>query len=457
MKHIHILGICGTFMGALAVLAKQQGYKVTGADQNVYPPMSTYLQQMGIEIISGFDISQLDCKPDKVIIGNTMKRGLPIIEAILERSIPYTSGPQWLYDAVLKNKKVIAVSGTHGKTTTTSLIAKILDYAGFNPGFFIGGVPQDFGVSARLTDAEYFVIEADEYDTAFFDKRSKFMHYHPQELVINNLEFDHADIFEGIKDIYRQFHYLIRTLPKSARIFYPLEDAHVSTLLDMGCWSTKIPIKTKNLIPLSPDFSHFMIEEGSEKCEISWMHLGLHNAQNALSAYKIAKALGIDTVIIAKALQEFKGVKRRLECLYKNDCLAIYDDFAHHPTAVLHTLNAVKSKAKQDEKVIAIIEARSNTMKQGVHKEALCSALKVADEVWFYQHEQMQWHIASLSGNENILVFDSIEAIVERFSQSCIEKPFQHFVIMSNSGFGGLQQKLQNMVASNQAGIPNKA
>ena len=444
MKHIHILGICGTFMGSLAVIARQCGWKVTGSDINVYPPMSTYLSDMEIDIITGFDVQQLDSQPDLVIIGNGMKRGMPIIEYILNSNIPYLSGPEWLYKYVLKYKKVIAVAGTHGKTTTSSLLTKILDDAGFNPSFLIGGITQDFNVSSRLTDSEYFVIEADEYDTAFFDKRSKFMHYNPEILVINNLEFDHADIFDDMKDIYRQFHYLVRSMPSKAKIIYPNEDVHVRYLLNMGCWSEKVGINIKsNINVLEDDFSSFSLFCGGDLVNINWTHFGLHNASNALSAYTVANIIGIDSSSVQKSCYDFKGVKRRLECLYRDKNSIIYDDFAHHPTAVLNTLKAIKAKANKTEKVVAIIEPGSNSMKKGVHRQDLCDSLDYADEVWFYQHKDMQWHVNDVVNKRKFVVFVCIEDILSSFEKNGNTSTFYHYVIMSNSGFGGLQKKLQ--------------
>ncbi|WP_440616037.1 UDP-N-acetylmuramate:L-alanyl-gamma-D-glutamyl-meso-diaminopimelate ligase [Cysteiniphilum sp. 6C5] len=443
MKHIHILSICGTFMGALALLAREKGYKVTGSDQNVYPPMSNYLESQGIKLISGYDYDIESFRPDQVIVGNTMRRGMPIVEHLLNSDLEYFSGPKWLYQEVLKGKKVIAIAGTHGKTTTTSMVIKLMDDAGLNPSFLVGGITQDFGVSSRLTDSEYFVIEADEYDTAFFDKRSKFMHYHPDVLVINNLEFDHADIFNSMEDIYRQFHHLMRLLPGKSTVIYPKLDTHIHKLLAMGCWSECFPLQGEdglNIKPIVEDYSQFEIIDHTKTLKINWALLGEHNAKNALSAYAVLKTLGVSLDKVTESFKNFKGVKRRLECIIQNDHYAIYDDFAHHPTAVAETLKAIKARAGEKERVVAILEPRSNTMKMGTQEQALINALTIADEVWFYQNSAMQWQAASYA-KENFIVFDEVADIVAHFKQS---QPhcFTHYVIMSNGAFDGLYKQL---------------
>ncbi|WP_119329358.1 UDP-N-acetylmuramate:L-alanyl-gamma-D-glutamyl-meso-diaminopimelate ligase [Cysteiniphilum halobium] len=446
MKHIHILGICGTFMGALALLAREKGYKVTGSDQNVYPPMSTYLAAQGIKLISGYDYDIKSLNPDQVIIGNTMRRGMPIVEHLLNSKLEYFSGPEWLYQEILKQKKVIAIAGTHGKTTTTSMVIKLMDDMGLNPSFLVGGITQDFGVSSRLTNSEYFVIEADEYDTAFFDKRSKFMHYHPDVLVINNLEFDHADIFNSIEDIYRQFHHLMRLLPGKVTVIYPEHDTHIDKLLAMGFWSERCPLQGDNGLDIKPileDYSQFEIIDHNKTLKINWSLLGEHNAKNALSAYAVLKTLGVSLDKVTDSFKNFKGVKRRLECIAENIHYAIYDDFAHHPTAIAETLKAIKARATDKERVVAILEPRSNTMKMGVQEAALINALNIADEVWFYQNSVMQWQAASYA-KDNFLVFDQVADIAERFKQSQNER-FTHYVIMSNGAFDGLHQALSTL------------
>ena len=440
MAHLYILGICGTFMGALAVIARQKGFQVSGADLNVYPPMSVYLENLGVTIDRGYDPKQLDCKPDLVIIGNCMRRGMAIVEHVLNQKIPYISGPEWLYKAVLKTKNIIAISGTHGKTTTTALVAKILDDAGLNPGFLIGGVTQDFTFSSRLTDSAYFVIEADEYDTAFFDKRSKFIHYHPDVLVINNLEFDHADIFDNIEAIYRQFHYMIRIMPSAAKIIYPASDENIKNVLAMGCWSSQVP-HNPTIVPIHQDYSAFKIIDGDKALTIQWSLLGVYNAQNAVSAYMLAKTLGISNDVIRKACCSFQGVKRRLECCYQDDNYAVYDDFAHHPTSIQHTLQAIKAKATPQDNVIVIIDPHSNTMKMGFYAQQVCQALKIADEVWFYQHQLLKWQ-ALKCGGENFKIFNHVDAIVSAF-QAAVEQPlFQYFIIMGNGDFEGLKDRI---------------
>lgn len=443
MGHLYILGICGTFMGAVAVIARQKGFKVTGADVNVYPPMSVYLENLGINIDHGYDPQQLACKPDLVIVGNCMRRGMAIIEHILTQKIPYISGPDWLYENVLKLKKVIAISGTHGKTTTTALLTKILDEAGLNPGFLIGGVTDDFEFSSRLSDSPYFVIEADEYDTAFFDKRSKFVHYRPDVLGINNLEFDHADIFDDIEAIYRQFHYMIRIMPADAQIIYPGNDQSINNVLAMGCWSNQIPygVEHPKIMPIHQDYSAFKIIDTDKEMTIQWSLLGLHNAQNALSAYMLAKTLGIDRNITEAACCSFQGVKRRLECCYQDHRFAIYDDFAHHPTSIEYTLDTIKAKAASKDRVIAIIDPRSNTMKMGFYAKQVCQALKAADEVWFYQHQLLKWQAVECGG-ENFKIFTHVNAISEAFQAAIKQPSFQYFIIMGNGDFDGLKDKI---------------
>ncbi len=448
-KHIHILGICGTFMGSLAILAREKGFKVTGSDKAVYPPMSTYLQKQGIKIYQGYEPEVLELKPDHIIIGNTMRRGMAIIEKILDDNLSYSSGPKWLYEHILKDKFMIAIAGTHGKTTTTSLVCKMLDDAGFNPGFLIGGVTQDFGVSSRLTDSKYFVIEADEYDTAFFDKRSKFMHYHPDVLLINNLEFDHADIFENLDAILKQFHYLIRTLPAKTAIIYPEEVDAIERLLEMGVWSKLLPSgkeKGTYVKAKKRDYSEFVIERKTDALSIKWPLIGAHNAQNALHAYMIGKLLEIPDDGIQQSFFEFKGVKRRLECIFHNETLSIYDDFAHHPTAVKETLLAVRAKSQRQgqssDRVIAILEPRSNTMKMGVHKKELIDVLQYADEAWLYMNENALWKVDESS--QSIGIYQRVCDIVEAFEKEIVkaQSNHTHFVIMSNGGFEGLHKKL---------------
>ncbi|QIV95690.1 UDP-N-acetylmuramate:L-alanyl-gamma-D-glutamyl-meso-diaminopimelate ligase [Allofrancisella inopinata] len=452
-KHIHILGICGTFMGSLAILAKQKGYKVTGSDTNVYPPMSTYLESQAIEIIQGFDCSQLEAKPDEIIIGNVMKRGLPIIEKILDEKLNYFSGPEWLYHNILKYKKVIAIAGTHGKTTTTTMTIKILEQAGFNPSFLVGGISGDFGVSSRYTDSEYFVIEADEYDTAFFDKRSKLIHYDPNILVINNIEYDHADIFKDIDAIYWQFHQLIRKMPASASIIYNASDVNVQKIIDMGCWSNTVAANSKlgfYISEHSNDYSKFtLVSNSSDKVEISWNFIGEHNALNALSAYAVAKQLNISNNDIKHALENFKGVKRRLEVLCKKEGIVLYDDFAHHPTSIKLTLEAVRNKNPQAY-IIALIDPRSNTMKQGNNKENLPNAILKADKVLLYDHALLKWDANELLKDSTKVDFiKNIEEFMDVIGSLVIQKSKDiEIVMMSNGSFDGLREKLVKFLES---------
>ncbi|MFV9931725.1 MAG: UDP-N-acetylmuramate:L-alanyl-gamma-D-glutamyl-meso-diaminopimelate ligase [Francisella endosymbiont of Hyalomma asiaticum] len=451
-KHIHILGICGTFMGSLAVLAKQKGCKVTGSDANVYPPMSTYLESQGIEILQGFDCSQLKLNPDEIIIGNIMKRGLPIIEKILSEKLNYFSGPEWLYQNILKYKKVIAIAGTHGKTTTTTMTIKILEQAGLNPSFLIGGVSSDFGVSSRYTDSEYFVIEADEYDTAFFDKRSKLIHYDPSIFVINNIEYDHADIFKDIDAIFWQFHQLLRKMPVTAKIIYNAKDNNVQKIISMGCWSELIKVNSADgvfIIKNSSDYSKFeLASDNSNSIQISWDLIGEHNALNTMSAYAVAKQLNISDEKIKQALEEFKGVKRRLEVLLHRDNVTLYDDFAHHPTSIKLTLEAVRHKDK-DAYVVALIDPRSNTMRQGDNKNNLPASITQADRVLLYNHSLLKWNVKELLKNiDNVDFIRDIEDFVTQIND--LLNIHQHrnlqLVMMSNGSFDGLREKLVKLL-----------
>lgn len=451
-KHIHILGICGTFMGSLAVLAKQKGCIVTGSDTNVYPPMSTYLESQGIEILQGFDCSQLELNPDEIIIGNIMKRGMPIIEKILSENLNYFSGPEWLYQNILKYKKVIAIAGTHGKTTTTTMTIKILEQAGLNPSFLIGGVSSDFGVSSRYTDSEYFVIEADEYDTAFFDKRSKLIHYDPSIFVINNIEYDHADIFKDIDAIFWQFHQLLRKMPVTAKIIYNAKDNNVQKIISMGCWSELIKVNSADgvfIIKNSSDYSKFeLASDNSNSIKISWDLIGEHNALNTMSAYAVAKQLNISDEKIKQALEDFKGVKRRLEVLLHRDNVTLYDDFAHHPTSIKLTLEAVRHKNK-DAYVVALIDPRSNTMRQGDNKDNLLASITQADRVLLYNHNLLKWNVKELLKNiDNVYSIRDIEDFVTQIND--LLNVHQHrnlqLVMMSNGSFNGLREKLVKLL-----------
>lgn len=441
--HIHILGICGTFMGGIAVLAKALGHRVTGSDQNVYPPMSTQLTQAGIELIQGYDPSQLEPAPDLVIIGNALSRGNAAVEFVLERNIPYTSGPQWLSEQLLQERWVLAVSGTHGKTTTASMLAWILEYAGLNPGFLIGGVPQNFDCSARLGDAPFFVIEADEYDTAFFDKRSKFVHYRPRTLVINNLEYDHADIFPDLAAIQRQFHHLLRTVPASGLVLSPEGVPAIAQTLAQGCWSEREAYGTDwQAQLLATDGSHFAVCWQQQVVgEVHWQLNGQHNVDNAIMAIAAARHAGVPIKVSLAALQEFIAPKRRMELKGAPGNIAVYDDFAHHPTAIETTLKGIRAKVG-NKRVLAVLEPRSNTMRLGVHKAALPQALLCADEVFLFEPPNAGWSMNDVVSrlNQPASVSDNIALLLQRLTDSA--QPGDSIVIMSNGAFGGLHQQL---------------
>ncbi len=454
--HIHILGICGTFMGGIAVLAKQAGHRVTGCDANVYPPMSTQLEAQGIELIEGFDPLQTKLNPDMYVIGNVVSRGNPLMEEILNQGLPYISGPQWLSENVLQGKWVLAVAGTHGKTTTASMLAWILEYAGLAPGFLIGGVPENFGVSARLPQtpkqdkksvSPFFVIEADEYDTAFFDKRSKFVHYRSRTAILNNLEFDHADIFDDLAAIEKQFHHLIRTVPQNGLVVSNGKEDSLKRVIDKGCWT---PVEqfgidadwqAKNE---KGDGSFDVYFKNERQAHLSWEMLGEHNRMNALAAIAAARHVGVAPCIAIEALSEFKNVKRRMETKGVVNNITVYDDFAHHPTAIETTLAGLRSKldaAAGDARIIAVLEPRSNTMKLGVMKAALPASLKDADLVFCYG-ANLGWDAtAALKPIANkAKTFDDLAALVQAIANAA--KPHDHILVMSNGGFGGVHQKI---------------
>ncbi|EGU56416.1 UDP-N-acetylmuramate:L-alanyl-gamma-D-glutamyl-meso-diaminopimelate ligase [Vibrio nigripulchritudo ATCC 27043] len=445
--HIHILGICGTFMGGAAVLARQLGHKVTGCDANVYPPMSTLLESQGIEIIEGFDPSQLEPKPDLVVVGNAMSRGNPCVEYVLNNNLRYTSGPQWLQEFLLHDRWVLAVSGTHGKTTTSSMLTWILEHCGYQPGFLVGGVLGNFGVSARLGDSMFFVVEADEYDSAFFDKRSKFVHYHPRTLVMNNLEFDHADIFDDLEAIKKQFHHLVRTVPGNGRIFSPINDDALQDVLERGCWSEKETSGEGGdwkAEKVKIDGSVFDVYfQGALVGRVSWDLIGDHNVDNALMAIATARHVGVTPDLACEALGLFVNTKRRLERKGEENGVTVYDDFAHHPTAIELTLEGLRNKVGQ-QKIIAVLEPRSSTMKMGVHKETLANSLKKADSVYLFQPETIEWSVDDVAKqcSQPAYTSDSIDALVS----SVVEKaePGDQILVMSNGGFGGIHDKLLN-------------
>jgi len=450
--HIHILGICGTFMGGLAVIARQMGYQVSGSDQNVYPPMSTQLEEQGIQLMEGYRAENLDVKPDLVIIGNAMSRGNPEVEAVLNRGLPYVSGPQWLAEHVLRNKWVLGVAGTHGKTTTTSMLSWVLEHQGFNPGFLIGGIPLNFGISARLGDSDFFVIEADEYDSAFFDKRSKFVHYRPRTAILNNLEFDHADIFPDLDAIKKQFHHLVRTVPGEGLIISPECETNINDVLAMGCWTpvakTSINADSQwNAQLIKPDGSQFTVFcDKVEQGTVNWSLTGQHNVYNALSAIVAAKHIGILPDQAIAALEKFKNVKRRMEVIATINGVTIYDDFAHHPTAIETTLDGLRKQVGQ-ERVIAIVEPRSNTMRMGVHTKTLAESLHNADLAIIYQPENMNWDLSGLKKYAgNIEICTSLDDIIAKLKQEA--RYGGHFVLMSNGSFGGIYQQLQTALQS---------
>lgn len=448
--HIHILGVCGTFMGSLAQLAKELGHRVTGSDANVYPPMSTQLEQAGIELMQGFDPSHLQPAPDLVVIGNAMSRGNAAVEYVLNQGIPYTSGPQWLRDHVLQGKWVLAVAGTHGKTTTSSMLAWILEYAGMSPGYLIGGVTKNFPTSARLGNTPFFVVEADEYDSAFFDKRSKFVHYNARTVILNNLEFDHADIFPDLAAIQKQFHHLVRTVPNNGLLVVPSNDAALAQVLEQGCWTPqqKFGFTSDTATSewqaqlLAADGSSFAVLHNGEKlATITWAQTGIHNVNNGLAAVIAARHVGVTPEHSARALEQFAGVKRRMECLADIHTVKVYDDFAHHPTAIKTTLAGLRAKVG-DEKIIAIIEPRSNTMRMGVHKNALNQSCTDADDVLWYQPANVDWAMDDVVNKSPVparLLRDLDELI--HCAISLCEKN-THIVIMSNGGFGGVHKKL---------------
>ncbi|EPU3936336.1 UDP-N-acetylmuramate:L-alanyl-gamma-D-glutamyl-meso-diaminopimelate ligase [Morganella morganii] len=444
--HIHILGICGTFMGSLAILARAQGHKVTGSDQNVYPPMSDLLTEQGIELIQGYDPAQLTPRPDMVVIGNAMKRGNPCVEAVLNQGIPYTSGPQWLHDHVLPERWVLAVAGTHGKTTTAGMLAWILEDCGYQPGFLIGGVPGNFDVSATLGNSPFFVIEADEYDCAFFDKRSKFVHYSPRTLLLNNLEFDHADIFENLAAIEKQFHHLVRVVPGDGKIIAPAQDANLKQVLSMGCWSEEEYTGDNarwQAEKVTNDCAEFDVRyDGEISGRVTWGLVGEHNMQNALMAVAAAHHVGVPVAEACRALGKFINARRRLELRGEVNGISVYDDFAHHPTAILATLQALRSKVGGTARILVVLEPRSNTMKMGISKDDIAPALGRADEVFIFQPANIPWLVSDITercvqpaywtGDQDTLV-----NMVAEHAQ-----PGDHILVMSNGSFGGIHDKL---------------
>ncbi|NOX43610.1 MAG: UDP-N-acetylmuramate:L-alanyl-gamma-D-glutamyl-meso-diaminopimelate ligase [Gammaproteobacteria bacterium] len=460
--HIHILGICGTFMGGIALLARQLGYKVTGSDTSVYPPMSTQLSEQGITLMEGYKVEHLDPAPDIVVIGNALSRGNPAIEHVLNQGLKYTSGPAFLAEYILQDRWVIAVAGTHGKTTTSCMLSWILEEAKLKPGFLIGGVSQNFGISARLGEPPFFVVEADEYDSAFFDKRSKFVHYHPRTLIINNIEFDHADIFPDLEAIKKQFHHLVRTVPNNGLIVTPTNDNNANNVIDMGCWTPTVAFadspdhssldtsSTDSLSSVKNRWHVKDLKDDSSKYEIyknskltggvDWALIGKHNALNGLASIIAAEHAGVPVKIATDALKTFKNAKRRMEVRANVNNITVYDDFAHHPTAIQSTLSGLR-KHVGESPIIAVLEPRSNTMRMGIHKNTLGASLAIADQIILYQPENLGWDLGSVgSNNRQIRIFDNIDAIISYIID--ITHGGEHILIMSNGAFAGIHEKL---------------
>ena len=444
--NLHILGICGTFMGGIARLAQQLGHQVAGSDQNIYPPMSEELVKLGIEVRKGYEPDWLNPRPDLVIVGNALSRGNRSVEYVLAEKMPYISGPQWLAENVLPGRTVFAVSGTHGKTTTASILAWLLHAAGRDPGFLIGGVPENFGRSATLGSPDLFVVEADEYDTAFFDKRSKFVHYRPDVLIINNIEYDHADIFADVGAIRRQFHHLVRTVPGNGRIIAKSACQHIDTVLEMGCWSPLDRFGDVSCawqtVPLNSDYSEFQVlKEGQEVGRVEWPLFGGHNAENALAALIAASRAGVPPQQACASLSGFNSVKRRLQLLATVDGVSVYDDFAHHPTAIKRALEALRNRIG-NQRLIAILELRSNTMKAGIHKDTLAGALTAADLVYVLEPSGLGWDLrTSLNGlGDRLRVAPTVGDIVEQLDR--LRMRHDHILIMSNGGFDNIYRRL---------------
>ena len=436
-------------MGGIALIAKQAGHKVTGSDQNVYPPMSDELQEAGITIYQGYDAAQLDIRPDLIVVGNVMKRGMPVIERMLDERLNYVSGPGFLEDLCLRSRTVLAVSGTHGKTTTTAMLTWILEYAGKNPGFLVGGIPENFGYSARVTDSEFFVIEADEYDCSFFDKRSKFVHYHPNIAIINNIEFDHADIFNSIEDIKKQFHQMIRIIPSSGTVIYPADDANVQSTIDKGLWAKPLATGSDTcpyvLSVDSADGSEFSVKdrEGKKLCSVTINATGLHNAHNAFMAMLAAHEAGVSFEEGARAMAEFKMPKRRMELVGQIGNVRVYDDFAHHPTAIATTIDGLRKKMGEQRRIVCVFEPRSNSMKMGANSELLGQSFSAADEVFVYQNEAVSWDMSRLVTDcpKPLHIIDTTTAdLIDRVVAAVDDNT--DVIVMSNGGFENVKGRL---------------
>jgi UDP-N-acetylmuramate: L-alanyl-gamma-D-glutamyl-meso-diaminopimelate ligase len=450
--HAHILGIGGTFMGGVAAIARAAGWRVTGCDRDMYPPMSTQLEALGIEVTAGFGAAQLALAPDVVVVGNVMTRGMPVIEALLESGRPYVSGPEWLAREVLKDRWVLAVAGTHGKTTTSSLLAWILEHAGLAPGFLIGGVPANFGASARLGSAPFFVIEADEYDTAFFDKRAKFVHYRPRTAVLNNLEFDHADIYADVGAIQRQFHHLVRIVPGGGRIVWNAADERLRETLAMGCWTAREgfaraahadALWSARAAPGGEDFSRFeVLEAGRPQGTVEWQLIGAHNVDNALAAIAAARHAGVPVRHAVEALAHFGGIARRMQLRGEVRGVRVYDDFAHHPTAIATTVDGLRRRVGAAARIVAVLEPRSHTMRMGVHRDTLAAALAGADQVWLYTPPDLGWDTGAVLGALGARghAAGEVGKLARELARSV--RAGDHVLVMSNGGFGGLHGQL---------------
>jgi UDP-N-acetylmuramate: L-alanyl-gamma-D-glutamyl-meso-diaminopimelate ligase len=433
-------------MGSIALLARGLGHTVTGTDENVYPPMSDQLRSAGIDLTVGYTAENIPSGADLVMIGNAgLPRGNPAVEHVLDNDIPYTSGAEWIGRYLLKDRWVIAVAGTHGKTTTTSMIAWILEHGGLEPGFLIGGIPANFPESARLGNSPFFVIEADEYDTSYFDRRSKFLHYHPRTAVLNNLEFDHADIFADLAAIQNQFHLLIRTIPGSGLIVCPDDDQNLESVFEQGCWTPRLtfsgngPTANVTVSAKSNDGSRFeVLIDGVPVGHVDWGLTGEHNVSNALAAIAASRHVGVPPELACEALCQFGGVKRRMEIIYSESGLTVYDDFAHHPTAIRSTIAGLRHKVGE-ERILAIVEPGSHTMRKGTHQEVLRDSINGADEVIWFRPPNIAWSMDDKLSGANSEIVDSIEAVIDRIVK---KRTMQHVVIMSNSGFGGLRERL---------------
>jgi UDP-N-acetylmuramate: L-alanyl-gamma-D-glutamyl-meso-diaminopimelate ligase len=456
-KHIHILGICGTFMGGVALLARELGFTVSGSDANVYPPMSTQLSAAGIELMQGYEPAHLQPAPDVVVVGNALSRGNAAVEYMLNAGLPYMSGPQWLAENVLRQRWVLAVAGTRGKTSTSSLLAWILEQADMSPGFLIGGVPGNFGVSARIGGSDFFVVEADEYDTAFFDKRSKFVHYHPRTLCLNNLEFDHADIFPDLEAIKVQFHPLLRTVSGQGKVIYRAGDVALADVLARGCWSEKLSFSAAGsdneaadwqAVRVSADGTAFDVVANRQTVAVRWDQSGQHNLENALAAMAAAHHVGVPLTIAAQGLASFAGVKRRMELLAEINGIAIYDDFAHHPTAIATTLAGLRARVG-DARVLVLLEPRSNTMRAGRHRAQLAQSTAAADQVFWYQPAGLDWDLQRVVSDSPVPaeLFSDTGSMVQRVVAE--SGPGDQVVIMSNGGFDGVHQRLLTELNAN--------